>query len=155
MKCQIMLNRFCMTLAESWHVDRPAIPPIVSNIKSKSYLNLLQECHMESHQLKLWSQLIFPSGYPSALLESGAQGTTDLILISLVSVHMLKLVGFPSRALGSFSPWKEPHLLPPHGRGAQGSTELLQLLLGKISSPPSPWLIEKLKVGCGKQISAP
>lgn len=150
MKCQIMLNRFCMTLAESWHVDRPAIPPIVSNIKSKSYLNLLQECHMESHQLK---ELVPPdipqwisqctarircSGEPETSLlqlssspDTPAQDSctklcsTDLILISLVSVHMLELVGFPSRALGRFSPWKEPHLVPPHSRGAQGSTELL------------------------------
>lgn len=73
-----MLNRFCVTLTESWHVDRPAIPPIVPNIKSKSYLNLLQECDMESHQLKEWSYLIFPSGYPSALLGSGAQRTRNL-----------------------------------------------------------------------------
>lgn len=75
MKCQIMLNRFWMTLAESWHADRPAIPPIVSNIKSKSYLNLLQECH----QLKEWSQLIFPGGYPSALPRSGVQRTINLL----------------------------------------------------------------------------
>lgn len=59
-----MLNRFWMTLAESWHIDRPAIPPIVSNIKSKSYLNLFQECHMESHQVKEWSHLIFPVNIP-------------------------------------------------------------------------------------------
>lgn len=73
-----MLNRFWMTLAESWHVDRPAIPPTVSNIKSKSYLNLLHERHMESHQLKERSHLIFPSEYPSALLRSAAERIRNL-----------------------------------------------------------------------------
>lgn len=131
MKCQIMLNRFWMTLAESWHIDRPAIPPIVSNIKSKSYLNRFQECHMESHQVKEWPHLIFPSEYPSALPRSGAQRTRnlpaskdtctkrcsiDLSFFSQVSVHMLGLGGLslqsirqlPSleRAASFTSPWQ-------------------------------------------------
>lgn len=73
MKCQIMLNRFWMVLAEIWPVDKPATPPIVPNIKSKSYLSLLRECHMKYRQIKEWSHLVFPSEYPSALLRSTAQ----------------------------------------------------------------------------------
>lgn len=33
---------------------------------------------MESHQVKEWSHLIFPSEYPSALPRSGAQRTRNL-----------------------------------------------------------------------------
>lgn len=47
-----MLNRIWMVLAEMWHVDKPATPTIVPNIKLKSCLNLFHECHMESHQVK-------------------------------------------------------------------------------------------------------
>lgn len=62
-----------MVLAEIWHVDKPSTPPVVPNIKSKSYLNLLRACHMEPHQVKEWSHLVSPGEYPSVLVRSGAQ----------------------------------------------------------------------------------
>lgn len=73
MKCQITLSRFWVILAEVWHVDKPATPPIVPNIKSKSYLNLLLEYRMESHQGKERSHLVFLSEYPTTLLRTVSQ----------------------------------------------------------------------------------
>lgn len=173
-----MLNRFWVTLAESWHIDRPAIPPIVSNIKSKSYLNLLQECHIESHQVKEWSHLIFPSEYPSALPRSGAQRARNL----LGAGHSSK--GYLHQTLFYRPEFHQSGVWPHAGAGGLSLQSIRQLpsleKAASFSSPwqrsagqdrahvtasredpftlanhPSLWLVRKLRVGRRKQISTP